>query len=139
MTYAVQQDLIDRFGNAELLEVADRDDDQVIDAAVVGDALTDADELINGYIASRYDLPFTTAPAFLTKLAADVARYYLFKDDPPEQVVKGYEDAVRTLKAIARGEVVLEVAGAAPAEALDGVKHSAPDRVFDAGTLKGFG
>ena len=51
MTYAVQQDMIDRFGEAELLEVADRDGDLVIDAAVMADALSDADETINGYVA----------------------------------------------------------------------------------------
>lgn len=56
MTYATQQQLIDRYGAALLIALTSRDDDPVptIDAAAVGRALNGADALIDDYLAGRY-------------------------------------------------------------------------------------
>lgn len=138
MTYATQQDLIDRFGEAELRELADRDGDDVIDAAVVGAALNDASNRIDSYIGQRYDLPLATTPPLLEQLCCDIARHRLFKDDPPEIVSVNYNHALRALRDIADGRASLDLGGAEPAPAGDAVLTTGPDRVFTKDTLKGF-
>lgn len=137
MAYIVQQDLIDRFGEAELKELADRDSDGAIDTEVVAAAIADADRLIDGYVGKKYDLPLAAAPAILQQLSADIARYKLHKDAPTETVRNNYQDALRQLRDIAAGNLVLDVAGAEPARAGGTVQFDAPDRVFTNDTLKG--
>ena len=137
MAYATEQDLIDRFGTDELLEIADRDDDQVIDTTVVAKALEDAGELIDGYVGKRYDLPLSSTPPRLVKLAADIARYFLYKDSPTEAVEKAYDDAVAFLRDVAAGKAVLDISGSEPAPAGDEILTSGPDRVFTSDTLEG--
>ncbi|TPL49091.1 DUF1320 domain-containing protein [Mesorhizobium sp. B2-4-4] len=143
MTYAVKQDLIDRFGEKELRELTDRTNrpPTTIDDTVVGRALSDATALIDGYIAKKYSLPLVSVPDILVKTASDVARYYLHgkaadKDSP---VAAAYNQAVAWLKDVAKGLVELDDGGEIPEPAGGGaIKTSAPDRVFTRDSLKGF-
>lgn len=139
MSYAVLQDLIDRFGDTELKEVADRDGDGTIDAAQVAMALGDASNLIDGEIRSRYALPLVSTPAVLTRLCADLARYFLHKDSPTEVIRNNYTDALKTLAGINAGRLELDVAGVEPdAPNSDDVQVSGPDRMFNRSTLEGY-
>lgn len=139
MTYAVQQDLVDRFSQAEMAQVTDRDSGQVIDTAVLGRALVDADAEIDGYLAARYSLPLATVPVVLVRIAADIARYRLFADRATEAVRKRYEDAVRDLKAISSGTIVIDGAvPLAPAERGMTVAVRSPDPIFSSSTLASF-
>jgi len=113
MTYATQQDLVDRFGGQEIAQLTDRTNGTVIDATVVARALGDADAEIDGYLATRYVLPLTITPAVLVRLAADIARYRLFDDRTTEAVRQRYADAVQLLKSMASGLVKLD-AGVTP-------------------------
>ena len=140
MSYAGQQDLIDRFGAGELQELADRDNDGVIDAAVVADALADADALIDSYIAGRYDLPLAATPPRLIDVASDIGRYKLYKDEPTETVATRYKDAVSFLRDVSAGKASLDVGGAAPPAAAGGdtVRTSGDGRAFTAADMEGF-
>ncbi len=109
MSYATEQDLIDRFGESELIQLTDRAAAGTVDLTVSGRALSDADAEINGYLAGRYTLPLSSTPEVLVRIAADMARYYLFGSAVPEVVRTRYEDAVRLLKAIASGQVDIGV------------------------------
>ena len=142
MTYATQQDLIDRFGEAELAMRTDRVDGLTIDTAVLGRALADADAEINAYLAVRYSLPLATTPVDLPRLAADIARYRLYDDGIPDAVRQRYEDAVSLLKRLASGDVKLvgeaEVASAAVSTA-DVAYHSFAPRQITEDSMRGFG
>ncbi len=111
MTYASQQNLIDRFGQDELIQLTGRASLDAIDATVVARALADADAEINGYLSTRYTLPLSPVPAVLEKLACDIARYQLFENAATEIVKQRYENAVRFLKDVAAGKVTLGVDG----------------------------
>ena len=63
--YASLADLIARAGEAEIRQTADRNLDGTADTDVVNAALTDADNLINGYLRARYSLPLATTPALV--------------------------------------------------------------------------
>lgn len=141
MDYATQQDLIDRFGTEELIELTDRADPPAgaIDATVVARALADAGDAIDSYIARRYDLPLPSTPGRLTRIACDLARYFLHADDPTEAVETAYKDAIQFLRDVADGRAVLDIAGAEPAASSAGAPEvSGPGRVFSRDTMEGF-
>ncbi|MEK0082868.1 gp436 family protein [Benzoatithermus flavus] len=138
MSYASQADLERRYGVAQLLQIADRDDDQAIDAAVVAQALDDADAIVNAYLAGRYELPLPTTPPLLLALACDIAFYKLHPGAQPEDVRRRYEDALATLKDLAAGKAELDLAGGAPAAAPAGeAAFAGPERVFSRASLRG--
>lgn len=139
--YATQQDLEDRFGTEELIELTDRADPPLgaIDATVVGRALADADAVIDGYVGARYDLPLASTPALLTNLAADIARFKLYDEAPPEAVENRHKNAIALLRDISAGRAKLDIAGSEPAASDAGAPEvSAPDRIFTRDTMGGF-
>jgi phage gp36-like protein len=105
MSYAIKSDLETRFGADEILQLADRDGSGVVDVGVIEAALADADVEIDGYLAVLYTLPLTPVPELVKRLSCDIARYRLWKDRASEQVRKGYEDSIDTLKRISAGTV----------------------------------
>lgn len=142
MTYATKQDLIDRFGELELKQLTDRTNrpPSAIDDTVVSRALGDADDLVNGYLAKAYALPIATPPGILTRMSADIARFYLHagKADKESPVSRAYDQAVAWLKDVARGVVTIEADGVAPAQAGGGSVQANPSsRVFTRESLRG--
>lgn len=118
MPYATQSDLVEHFGEDELIELTDRDTPPagVIDAAVLAHAQAAADSEIDGYVAMRHALPLAAVPPRLTHLACDIARYHLYTAAVPDLVAQRYHDAIAWLRLVARGEVSLglpELSGAA--------------------------
>jgi phage gp36-like protein len=142
MAYATQQDLIDRFGERELVQLTDRVNKPAttIDDVVVDRAIGDAEALADGYLAKAYALPLVAVPLVLTKVTCDVARYYLHgkaaeKDGP---VLRAYAEATAWLRDVSRGLVVLDVGGEAAAPVGGGaVRTSGPERVFTRDSLCG--
>ncbi len=138
MTYATEQNLVDRFGSAAVLALADRDQSGSNDPAVIAAALADADDLVNSYLAGRYALPLSVTPGVLTTHAATIAYYKLHGDDVTDKVRKDYEDTLAWLAKVAKGEIELEAAGVEPTAEPSDIQISAPDRVFSRDTLADF-
>lgn len=111
MTYATLQTMVERFGDAELIQRTDRYGSGQMDVQVMDRALADADAEVNSYLAVRYALPLAGVPTALARVAADIARYRLYDDGVPETVRKRYEDAVALLKRMASGDVKLVLDG----------------------------
>ncbi|CDX19710.1 conserved hypothetical protein [Mesorhizobium sp. ORS 3359] len=142
MTYAVSQDLVDRFGSTELEQLTDRTNvpPSTIDAVVVGRALADADGVIDGYIGKQYALPLSVVPPVLVKVAADLARYFLHGEAAAKdsKVTRDYDDAIDWLKDVAKGLVAIDDGGQVPDQAGGGAIRANPStRVFRRDTLKG--
>lgn len=117
MSYATQAQMIDRFGQAELIQLTDRDGATgAIVAAVLDAALLDADEEVDSYLRGVRTLPLTSPiPERLVRVAADLARYHLYDDHAPEGVRTRYQDGVRWLRDVATGKASLgEVDAVAP-------------------------
>ena len=136
MTYTTKAEMIARYGETEITELTDRMGAGVVDVSVLNKALTDADALIDGYLAARYTLPLATTPTMLVGLASDIARFKLWDDSAPEEVRKRYEDALAQLKLLSQGGVVLppDAQGDKPAQA-SGMDYYSQERVFTAETL----
>lgn len=122
--YATTQDLIDRFGEVELIQLTDPDN-LAIGQAKVDRALVDAHALADGWLGKAYTLPLTgcvkpapvpgdpgatelvPAPQ-LTRIVCDVARYYLYDDLAPDsEIVRRFNRATQELKDIAEGRAQL--------------------------------
>ena len=138
MPYATQQDMLDRFGDEELLQLADRDDSGVIDTAVLDAVLKDAEELIDSYLAKRYQLPLSNVPQSLVRISASIARYFLYKDEPTDAAQKGYDNAIAWLKDIAAGKALLDAEGVEPDAAAAEPSIVTPGRTFDDCTLEDY-
>jgi len=115
MTYATQQDLIDRFTEEELVQLTDNTASGEIDPAPVATALADADAEIEAALVGRYALPMAPVPELLTRIACDLARESLYADQPTDVVKDRAKRGRELLLQIARGAMRLG-ADAAPAE-----------------------
>ncbi len=163
MDYATPQDLIDRFGERELIELTDPDL-VAVQSDKVTRAIADAQAFADSYLGRVYRLPLTgcvkpapvegdpfatllVPPPQLTRISVDVARYYLYKDFAPEnEVYLRYKAAEKELLAIADGKAVLScpwggapgalVAGSQPGEA-EVYSEFSPRSVIDE-ALRGF-
>jgi phage gp36-like protein len=139
MTYAALEDLIERAGETEILQVADRDGNDAPDPDVIEAALVHADNIVNGYVAHRYGLPFVQTPDLVRTWATSIARYYLHRDGAPDQVKDDHKEALAALKDVARGMISLPDAAGQEPQQTQGV-HMAihPDEVFTRQKLAGY-
>lgn len=114
MTYATPQDMIDRFGEEELIQLTDRLDSGVLDDAVLDRALADAAAVIDGHLVGRYadQMPLVAVPPILVGYHADLARELLYVDAVPEAVTRRADLARRFLEQVAKGDILLGVAPA---------------------------
>lgn len=141
MSYASKQDMIDRFGMDELIQLTDRATPPagVIDDVVLNAALADADDEINGYLQAKYTLPLASVPLLIRKLARTIARYNLYDDLPPEHIENRYKAAIKTLEGIAKGIMHLGLDSAsqtAPQTSMP--ETNADDAVFTPDSVSGF-
>ncbi|MGC9368707.1 MAG: gp436 family protein [Paracoccaceae bacterium] len=142
MSYATQQDLIDRYGEARLIALTDRADvpTGAVDVDTVTAALDGADAIINGYVGVRYALPLSEVPPLVNELAQVIAWWKLHLFEPDAKTTEEYKDALRTLRDISSGAVRLpNVAGAEPDDAgTGGVQITDRERPFTEANMKGF-
>ncbi|MDM7320237.1 MAG: DUF1320 family protein [Fervidobacterium sp.] len=105
MSYLTVSEFKERFGVQRVAEIVS--DDNLIQTAI-----DDATAEIDSYLAVRYVLPLPIVPAVIKRLCADIAMYRLLtlRDmGEIEDVRKRYEDAVKLLQEIAKGNVSLGV------------------------------
>lgn len=141
MPYASLVDLTERAGEQELLDVADRDNDGIVDPDVVEAALLHADNVANGFLAVRYRLPLAAVPDLLRTWCVAIARYFLHRDNAPDNVVRDWKDATTSLEKMARGVIDLPVAEGEPdpvAGDSGRVSIVGPEPVFTREKLRGW-
>lgn len=141
MPYASLDDLKAAFGERELIGLTDRGAvaTGVIDEAVINDALSSADALIDGYVAGRYTLPMAPVPPLIPDLAVAIAIYKLHRFGRSDEVKDDYKGALASLKDIAEGRIKLDVDGVQPAQTgASEVRITDRDRPLQADKMTGF-
>ena len=142
MSYATLQMLTDRVGLPMLVMLTDRaaEPTGVVDQAVLTRALTDADALIDGYLAGRYSLPLAVVPALIADIAQAVTLWKLHSAEPEAKVKADYDEAIRRLKDIAAGLIILtDAAGLEPTgKVATGAQIVDRARPFTEDNMKGF-
>ena len=109
--YAAPQDLITRFGEREMAQIAG--DTAPTNAKLLA-ACLDAAQLADSYLSRAVVLPLAAVPAMLVGVCADIARYRLHDDQMKEGGDQGkttmrmrYEDAIKWLEGVAAGTILL--------------------------------
>lgn len=134
MPYCTQADLIERFGEAELLAIARDETGMAIDTAVVERACDDASGEIDGYVsAAGYPVPLSPVPRIVIANACDIARYRLYDEHASDQVQKRYDDAIRFLRSVSRGDVKLGISTGPASSSAGSVQMNSGRRVFSGG------
>lgn len=102
--YCTVSEYLAMFQQTEAVELSNLDDPLgvAVDHSLLEVALTDASAEAEAYLR-RYTLPIDPVPQILRRCVADMARYYLSRYNPPEDVRKRYEDALKRLQQIAQG------------------------------------
>lgn len=106
MPYATPESLIKRYTLDVLLSIA-RDDERQLDEPKVYEALEDASQTIDSYLAGRYRLPLNAVPSVLERHCCYIARYFLEKNRATDQARLDYEDSIRFLEKVASGTISL--------------------------------
>lgn len=112
MAYATVQNMVERFGDLEIMQITDRNQDGQIDNEVAQVALDDATAEIDAYLG-RFTRPFTAIPPVLVRLCCDIARYRLSAASGTiitEEVRNRYKiDVLDLLRGIAKGDIQLGI------------------------------
>lgn len=139
MSYCTKADMIARFGELELIQLTDDVNAGAIDDETLAQAIADAEAEINSYLAGRYTVPLPSTPLVLVRIATDIARYYLYADRVTEQVRVRYDDGVKFLRAVAKGDVSIGVDSLnAPAAVNGGPQFNAGTTVFNHDSLSDY-
>jgi phage gp36-like protein len=141
MAYVTLAQLTDRYGDTALIAVTDRGPFPagVIDEAVIDRAIADADAVIDGYLARRYQLPLTVAQPLLVKIAGSLVFYGLHTFQPDEKIVADQKEALAMLRDISAGTVALTAAGLeAPNVEGSGARITDRDRQLTQDNMTGF-
>ncbi len=139
MAYATQQDLINRYGDYELNELAADPDTEQLDENKISAALSDAAAEINSYLGQRYHLPLESVPEVVVGACCDLARYRLYANNPTDEVSQRYEQRIKWLRDIATQKAGLGLAekGASSARLAVAVSNGG-GRTFSRKSLSAF-
>ena len=80
-------------------------------------------------------LPLAAPPAGLTRICCDIARYFLYDDTAPDQVIARFEAVIKYLRQVANGNIKFGFDGAGAAVPSTGtVNLSSATATFGSGT-----
>lgn len=129
MPYCTLQNLIDEFGEQELIQLTDRSNAGVVDQYVLDRAMQRADRMIHRHLGGRQALPVGADD--VVDLACDITRYYLYSTVAPDEVRTRFEDALKALEKMAKGQLaVADTAGQPAASAGDAATVVSGGHVF---------
>jgi len=139
VAYAVQQDIVDRYGSDLLLTTFDPDNTGTADSDLIAKALDSASSEVDSYLAALYDVPLAMAPDVIVQRTVDIAVYLgsARADVLSEEKRQRYDDAVKWLTLVARGTIQLGAADEPGTKAGGVAVSNAEARRFTRDTMDG--
>jgi phage gp36-like protein len=115
MAYAAVRDMIERFGQAEMIRLTTADGAQMVavNEEPILRALDDASAIIDTWLRKRYRMPLTVAPPEIRRACCILARYDLSTGEqrnPSEQIIEERKETMTWLRAIGTGTALLDLA-----------------------------
>jgi phage gp36-like protein len=137
--YATRDDLNAAFGPDQVQRLAARPEVED-DATTVARALSHASGVIDGRLSVRFTLPLPLVPDVLRDIACDLALARLASDAVglTDDLKRREDQAMASLKAIARGEMNLGLPVAHQGERPQPVVSSTGGKMFTRDKLRGF-
>ena len=113
--YCTADDILTTMSREDLITLtnADATTARDIDVEYLNKIIADSEKIIDGYIASRYSLPFTTVPPLIKRICKELTFCNLhtfgnYSDTDKASVIKKrYDEAIAMLKDIAAGILLL--------------------------------
>lgn len=132
--YCTQDDIIKSgIPEDDLIQLTDNNDLDAVDSDVVDSVIAQQDELIDGYLRSRYSLPLDPVPGVLNGLAVALCCQALYRLRPhmdmPDSIKDAANDARKELGKIQSGTIRLNVDQVAEVSS-EGSHVVAPARIF---------
>lgn len=139
MAWAALSDMVARFTERALVQLADADEWDAGAQAVVTDKLASATLRAQAYLARRYkSVDAIAIPQLVKAMVCDIA-YYELHTDPPANVVSRFNQALRDLADVRDGKITVDQGDVDAIEERPGaVIVSGPERIFSHDSLKGF-
>ena len=115
MAYCEQSDLNDVLTNDELIQLTDDKNTGNIVTARITAAIAQADNLINSYCRAQHTISDWTGddiPELIKDLSVRMTKYFLWKrrrkGQIDEEIKNAYDNDMKTLKGINKGDIKLE-------------------------------
>lgn len=142
MAYAAVQDMIERFTEQEVRQLAPSAGAPGYDLARVEQVLADASAELDSFLAVRFAVPLTTVPALVVKFTCDLAREALDRTGRAH-VLEAGKRARAWARDVAQGRASLgsgpaDDPTATPEAEAGGARIIAGRRVFDDDGLAGY-
>ena len=139
MAYATTTDMIDAFGEAEMIRLTAPEGglDEAVVVVRAENALADASATIDGYLRARYAVPLADPPPReIARACRILARFDLAQGEqrsPSESMTKERDGVIAWLRDVAAGRVDLDVPATPPGAATAGARVSDRVPAFTAG------
>ncbi len=106
--YLSSTELLQLFGEDEVFAAFAVSNKSELDASALAALIENASALIDAHIATRYSVPLQQpVPALVQRIAAAVVRYDYHAADTRERVEGAYREALRFLRDLRDGKIVL--------------------------------
>lgn len=98
-----------------LIQLSNDDESAVeMNAAVVEEAVRQAEELVDAHLRGRYNLPLSPVPSVVKDATVNLARHWLYARRPegselPDAVTRTYKAALHILESIRNGKLTIGV------------------------------
>ena len=107
MSYCSINDIQSVIANDDLAQLTNDSGGDTVDSNKITDAINYVDNIIDGYLRGRYNLPPTSIPDELKYLAVDFTVYRLYSrrlyTEIPDSVLKKYYEVIKTLEKVQKG------------------------------------
>ena len=113
MHYCTRADIGKAIPELTLTQLSNDDSTaELPDESVIEDGVRQAEELVDGYLRGRYDLPLDPVPSVLRDAVVYLTRHWLYQRRPegadiPEAVKDGRRSTLKLLESIRDGVVTL--------------------------------
>lgn len=112
MHYCTRADIGKAIPELTLIQLSNDDPTaELPEESVIEDGVRQAEELVDGYLRGRYDLPLDPVPSVLRDAVVYLTRHWLYQRRPegaiPEAVKDSRKDTLKLLESIRDGVVTL--------------------------------
>lgn len=111
MSYCTLDDLKQDISETELMQLTDDERLGAVNEARITSAISDAGDLIDGYLRGRYTLPLDPVPTIIKTIAKEITIYRLFlrkkRQTISKEMTDNYNAQLKLLRAIQQGEITL--------------------------------
>jgi len=108
--YCTVQDIIEDLTEDVVAQLSNDEDPSIVNHDIVEKYISQASQLIDGFLRSRYQLPLLNSHAVIKKSCIDIVKYELYKRRGKlyDSIQKLYEDSISNLEKIQKGLITLD-------------------------------